>query len=256
VRSRAAAGVAVAVALGAAACGGDESAEAARHLRRGTAGESIEIAGIPEDGVLQGNTATLELTNAGVRVVEPDGDTSGRTGHYVVFVDADPPTVGQRVEPGEGVIEAWGNPVRITGLRPGAHQVSVVVADGTARRMSEHVATAEMVVRPPSLHASAPETNEAGEPVPVSIELDGPEVVPTGPDASAAIGPFALFVDREPTAPDVPVPEERGIIHSSDRVVNVPGLGGGEHVVWVVLLKGDKTPHDPFVADRVLFEVG
>lgn len=255
-RSRWAAGLAVTVALGAlAACGGDDSFERARELRRRNAGADIEIAGIPEDGVLLGNTATLELSASRLRLVEPEGDTSGRTGHFVVFVDAEPVPVGAEVESGEGVIEAFENPVRVTGLLTGSHELSVVVADGAGRRMNDHVATATVRVKPPTLNASAPAENEADRPVAVSIEVEGVEPAPPGPDASGATGHFALFVDREPTPLGDPVPVERGIIHSSDLVVNVPELGGGEHFVWVMLLKGDKTPFDPFVADKVVFEV-
>ena len=255
-RSRLAAGLAITVGLGAlAACGDDDSFERARELRRRNAGAELKIAGIPEDGNLLGNTATLELSAAELRVVEPDGDTSGRTGHFVVFVDAEPVPVGEKVEPGEGVIEAFENPVRITGLDSGRHEVSVVVADGAARRMNDHLATATMQVKPPTLKATAPEKNEAGKPVAISIEVEGVQPAPAGPDTSGATGHFALFLDREPTALGDPVPVERGIIHSSDLVVNVPDLGGGEHFVWVMLVKGDKTPFDPFVADKVVLEV-
>lgn len=255
-RSRLAGGLAMAVALGAlAACGGDDSFDRARELRRGSAGAELEVVGIPEDGVLQGNTATLEINNAGVRLVEPDGDTSGRTGHLVVFVDAEPVAVGEKAEAGEGVIEAWENPVRITGLTSGRHEIAVIVADGNRVRMSENAATAEMRVNRPTLHATAPEKNEAGASVPIAIEVEGVQVAPPGPDTSGATGHFALFVNREPTAPGVPVPQERGVLLASDTVVNVPGLGGGEHFVWVMLVKGDGTPFDPFVADRVHFEV-
>lgn len=255
-RSRLAAGLAAAVALGAlAACGGDDSSERARELRRRTAGEGLEISGVPENGVLEGNTATLELQNARVRVVEPEGDTSGRTGHYVVFVDREPVPVGGKAEPGEGVVESWKNPVRITGLSPGAHEVSVVMVDGNHVRMGEAVATAEMQVEPPTLDATAPEENEVGAPVAVSIEVEGVQVAPPGPDTSGATGHFALFVDREPTAMGEPVPDERGVLTAFDTVVNLPVLGGGEHFVWVVLVRGDGTPFDPLVADRVHFDI-
>lgn len=255
-RSRLAAGLAVTVALGAlAGCGGDDSFERARELRRRDAGADLRIGGIPEDGMLLGNTATLELSASGLRLVEPDGDTSGRTGHFVVFVDAEPVGVGARVEPGEGVIEAFENPVRVTGLGVGSHELAVVVADGASRRMNDHLATATVRVKPPTLKASAPRENAAGAPVPVSIEVEGVQPAPAGPDTSGATGHFALFVDREPPPPGDPVPVERGIVHSADLVVNVPDLEGGEHFVWVVLLKGDRTPFDPLVADRVVFEV-
>lgn len=246
----------VVVALG--ACGGDESAEMARDLRRRQAGADLEIAGIPEGGVVLGNTATLELNNPGVRIVEPDGDTSGRTGHFALFVDRDPVAVGDEIKEAEdeGVIEATESPVRISGLRPGPHTVAVVLADGRHRRMSDRVVTAELRVEGVALQASAPPKTEPRQPVILSIEVQGVQVAPPNGDTSGATGHFAVFIDREPTAAGTPVPEERGVIHTSDQVVAVPDLGSGEHFVWVMLVKGDKTPFDPFVADKVTFEVG
>lgn len=237
-------------------CGGDDSAEAARELRRRTAGAELEIAGIPEDGVLLGNTVELELSGAGVRIVEPDGDTSGRTGHYAVFVDREPVALGEEIPEDDDVIEASESPVEITGLLPGPHEVVVVLADGRSRRIGENAARAEMEVRGPSVQASAAPSTEPDQPVVVSIEVEGVQVAQPAGDTSGATGHFALFVDREPTAAGEPVPEERGILHTADQVVAVPDLGSGEHFVWVVLLKGDKTPFDPLVADKVEFEVG
>ena len=255
-RSRVAGVLALALVTGVlGACGGDESAEAARELRRRNAGAELEVKGIPEDGLLLGNTVDLELANPGVRIVEPDGDTSGRTGHYGVFVDREPPPPGGEVVAGEDVLEATASPVKVTGLLPGAHEVAVVLVDGNRRRMGENVARAEMRVEGPSVQATATPPPEPRQPLVVNIVVEGVQVAPPNGDTSGATGHFAIFVDREPTAVGAPVPEERGVLHTPDQVVAVEDIGTGEHFVWVVLLKGDKTPFDPLVGDKVSIDI-
>jgi len=44
---------------------------------------------------IKGNVVTLDVTSSGITITAADGDTSGHTGHYHVFVDREP------VEPGE-----------------------------------------------------------------------------------------------------------------------------------------------------------
>lgn len=248
-------GVLALLAVMSTACGGDQSAEAARELRRRKAGAELKVAGIPEGGVVQGNTATLELSGAGVRIVEPDGDTSGRTGHYAVFVDAEPVPMGEEIVEGEDVIVSTEDKVQVPGLAPGAHELAVVLADGNRRRIGERVARAELRVVSPSVHATATPPAEPGQPVVLTITAVGVQISPPNADVSQATGHFAVFVDREPSPPGTPVPEERGIVHTSDTVVALPHVGPGEHFVWVLLLRGDKTPFEPMIADRVQFEV-
>ena len=251
--------VVAAVAVAAAAmgaCGGDDSADAARELRRRTAGEELEVKGVPEGGTLTGNTVELELSGAGVRIVEPDGDTSGRTGHYVVFLDRDPVPMGDRIpEAGENVVEGFESPIELTGLTPGRHTATVVLSDGARRRIGETEARTEMTVQRPTLAATA-EDVEAKDPVIIEVEVQGVQLVEANGDTSGTTGHFAVFVDREPTAAGAPVPDELGIVFTAaDRIV-LEDLGGGEHELWVVLVNGAKVPFDPMVADKVTVEVG
>ena len=248
-------GVLALLAVVSTACGGDESAEAARELRRRKAGAELKVAGIPEGGVVQGNTATLELSGAGVRIVEPDGDTSGRTGHYAVFVDTEPVAMGEEVVEGEDVIESTEDKVQVTGLAPGAHELAVVLADGNRRRIGETVARAEVRVVGPSVYATAAPPTEPRQPVVLTITAVGVQITPPNADVSQATGHFAVFLDREPTPLGTPVPDERGIVNTSDTVVALRDIGSGEHFVWVLLLRGDKTPFEPMITDRVEFEV-
>lgn len=246
--------VAVALALLSTACGGDESAEAAREQRRRDAGANLEVTA-PEEPVA-GNVAELELSGAGVRIVEPDGDTSGRTGHYAVFVDREPVPLNRRIPDDPDVLQVSEGTVRLTGLSVGRHEVAVTLADGARRRLGETVARAELTVLGPSVQASAAPESPARQPVVVSVTVEGVTVVPPAGDTSGATGHFAVFVDREPTAAGAPVPRERGILITHEQTIAVPDLPNGEHEIWVVLVKGDGTPFDPLVADRVVVEVG
>ncbi|MGQ0521620.1 MAG: DUF4399 domain-containing protein [Actinomycetota bacterium] len=253
--------VVLAVAVGSAfalsGCGGDDSAEAAEALRRRAAGEELKVEGVPDDGVLMGNTVELELSGAGVEVVEPDGDTSGRTGHYAVFVDREPVAVGERVpEDDDDVHEVTEDTVQLAGLAAGAHVVKVVIADGRHRRMGPAEAEAEFTVKAPTLQASAADVESSKDPVVVRVEVSGVTLAPPDGSTAATSGHYAVFIDREPTAAGAPVPTERGIVMAATPTVALDDVGGGEHELWVVLVDGAGVPFDPLVADRVTVEVG
>lgn len=238
-------------------CGGDDSAEAAQALRRRTAGEELKIEGVPDDGALAGNVAKLELSGAGVRIVEPDGDTSGRTGHYAVFVDREPVAVGEEIpQDDDGVHEITEDEVQLAGLAAGAHDVKVVIADGRHRRMGPAEADAELTVKAPTLHASAADVESSKDPVVVRVEVSGVTLAPPDGSTAATSGHFAVFIDREPTAAGAPVPTERGIVSAATPTVALDDLGRGEHELWVVLVNGAGVPFDPLVADKVTVEVG
>ena len=245
-----------------AACGGDDSAAQARALRRETAGEKLKIekpkekGGGAAAGAPAGNVVELKLSGAGLEIVEPDGDTSGRTGHYVVFVNKDPVPFGARIPEERDVIETEESSVTVTGLTAGAHKVTLVLADGAHRRIGTTSADTSLTVTAPTLRASALRKSPPKQPVVVSVAVQGVGVAPPDGSAATGTGHFAVFVDRDPTAAGAPVPAERGIIRTADQTISVPDLGGGEHEIWVVLVKGDETPFDPMVADKIDVEVG
>jgi len=238
------------------ACGGDDSAAMAKAHLRETVGEDLKIAGLPDDGRLTGNVAKLELSGAGLKIVEPDGDTSGRTGHYVVFVDREAVPLGAKIPEGRDVIETSEGELAIPGFTAGPHTVSLVLSDGSHRRIGTNAAEAEFTVAGPTLRATALPKSPAKQPVVISVTVE--EVGVAAPDGSSATGTghFDVFVDREPTALDKTVPTERGILHTGEQTISVPDLGGGEHEVWVLLVRGDETPFDPMVADKVVVEIG
>ncbi|MEX2393208.1 MAG: hypothetical protein WD826_01890, partial [Actinomycetota bacterium] len=50
---------------------------------------SIQFAdSIPE--TIEGNVLPLPVTYSGIEIVAADGDTSGDTGHFHIFIDSDP----------------------------------------------------------------------------------------------------------------------------------------------------------------------
>lgn len=238
-----------------AGCGGDDSAEDARDLRRRQAGEKLAVKGIPKGGDVPGNVVELELSGAGVKLAEPEGDTSGRSGHYVVFVDREPVAMGEKIPDDRDVVEATEPKVQLTGLTIGPHEVAVVLADGAHRRMGEKVARAEMNVKGPSVQASASDAKPK-QPVILSLTVEGVTVAEPNGDTSGATGHFAVFVDREPTAAGEPVPKERGVITTAQQTIAVHDLGAGEHELWVAMVNGAAAPLDPMVADKVVVEVG
>ena len=247
--------VAAMAALSLAGCGGDDSAELAREQRRREAGEKLEIKGIPDGGNVEGNVVELELSGAGVKLVAPDGDTSGRTGHYVVFVDRQPVPVGGKIPEGRDVLESEKATVEVTGLTAGRHQVFVVLSDGAHRRMGEHAADAALNVKAPTLRATVADV-EAKKPVVVDVKVEGVGIVEPDGNTSGGTGHFAVFVDREPTAAGAPVPTEQGIVSTAQQRIVLKGLTSGEHEIWVVLVNGAGVPFDPLVADKVVVEVG
>lgn len=266
--------VALALAAGAlAGCGGDDSLAKATALRRQSAGAKLKVAG-PKDGKAAGNVVDLKLSGAGVAIVEPEGDTSGKTGHYVVFVDRDPVPFGRKIPDEPGVIESEKATVRVAGLRSGSHEATVVLADGAGRRIGRKSASTTFSVTAPTLVATAPDKTKAKQPVTVEVTVEGVTIVAAPPPAAPAAtgsttppstapaapaagptGHFAVFVDRDPTDAGMAVPTQRGIMKTADNPIALPDLGHGEHELWIVLVKADDTPFDPMVAAKVDVEV-
>lgn len=254
--TRRAAQVAGLVAMLLPACGGDDTMEAARQVRRETAGEDLKITEPADGATVQGNVVDLNLEGAGIRVVAADGDTSGRSGHYHVFIDRPPVPFGRVIPQERDIVHASTSPIRLTGLPPGPHRLAVVLGDGAHRRIGRRGPTVTVNVAGPSVRADVLPETPAGQPVVLSVRADGVSVVPPDAPAPAGAGHLDVFVNRDPTAADQPVPMERGIVHTGDQTIAIQDLPAGEHFVWVVLVDGQHRRVDPFVADRVTVRVG
>ncbi len=96
---------------------------------------------------VEGDTAVLTMKVGGITIVAPDGDTSGKSGHFHVFIDREPLKEGETIPKEEGIVHSADNPIRVTGLSPGEHELTVVLGDGTHKRIHGEIeATTEVTI--------------------------------------------------------------------------------------------------------------
>ena len=242
------------VALVAAACGGDDQ------FREGEGSKVIETAGIElsasAPSTVEGNVVTLELEAEGIDIVPADGDTSGRAGHFHVFVDRTPVRGGEEIPREPGIIHSAEGTVVVPGLDVGRHELHVVLGDGAHMRIGDYQETLVVTVRGPSVDASVPAQITANTPFPVDVAVEGVELKPADGDTSGKTGHLHLFIDKEPPEPGAGIPTgDPAIIHSAVSPITVPGLASGEHTLWVVLGNGAHQVWDPVVMDRIAVTV-
>ena len=204
-----------------------------------------------KDPTKKGNSLTLGVKARGVEIKPADGDTSGKTGHFHVFIDREPIPVGDVIPQGEGIVHAAKTPIKLYGLSKGEHTFTVVLGDGAHRRIAtESVVEATVDFLGPFVDASAPESIEEGDDLEIELEADGIELAEPDGDASGETGHFHVFVDpaKAPTE-GMKVPGGQGVIRTIDRSVTIPDLSEGEHTIYIAL--GDGTHHlfDPAVMD-------
>ena len=255
-RALAASLAALVVGLGAAGCGDDDG--------NGRAGPATAAAAQPAPplvftsppaGSISGNVVTFEVAANGLSIVAANGDTSGATGHFHVFVDRPVPASGEVIPREAGIIHTTDSRVTLSGLTAGRHHIAVVLGDGVHRRIGPHVVEADVMVHGPSVVVSAPPTVAAGEPVTIDARVDGLHLTPADGDRSGQTGHLHFFVDRPPTPADQPIPREDGIIHTTETTVSIPGLASGPHTVWVVAGDGVHAPLTPSVMAKTTFIV-
>ncbi len=258
IRTVAAAAVALALL---AACGEDDPVTTTTASTTGpgattaSAEPSVSIVGPAAGTVVEGNVVSLDLESAGITIVKADGDTSGTTGHYHVFIDRDPVAPGAVIPAEAGIVHSADDPVVLTGLAVGTHRLSVILGDGTHSRLGEALAETTVDVKGPSIDASAPATATAGQPVEITVKVEGLNIVAADGDTSGATGHLHVFIDRDPTPAGQPIPVEAGIIHTTATTITVPDLTPGAHTLWVVAGDGLHQPLNPRVADKVTVTV-
>jgi hypothetical protein len=218
-------------------------------------GPSLKIASPKTGSNADGNVVRLDLTATGINIVKADGDTSGKTGHFHVFIDKEPVAAGAVIERTAGIVHSADNPVVLTGLSVGYHTFTVVLGDGGHRRIGNASARTQVEVKGPSVDASAPATSAAGQPLSVEVKMQGVTLVAADGDTSGKTGHLHVFVDRDPTAAGQAIPKEAGIIHTAATPIKVEGLTAGEHTIWVVLGDGVHVPFAPMVADMLTVTV-
>ncbi len=241
------------VALGLlAACGNDDPATVASVPSSATPAPSALSILTPSSGsTVNGNVVSLDLQSAGLAIVKADGDTSGRSGHYHLFIDREPVAPGAAIPKEAGIVHTTDDPVLLTGLAVGAHRVVVVHGDGAHVRMGTTQAEVTVKVDGPSVDATAPASSPAGRPVAVNVKVEGLTIVKADGDTSGRTGHLHVFVDREPMPGGQAIPVEAGIIHSAETNIDVASLAPGEHTLWVVAGDGAHVPLNPRVMDKL-----
>lgn len=135
--------------------------------------QSVTVISPASGTSIGGNVASIALGSTGVQIVKADGDSSGKTGHFHIFIDRDPVAAGQTIPKEAGIVHSTDNPVVLTGLTIGRHRLVVVFGDGDHARIGTAQAEMTVDVTGPSIHATTPPTVAAGTSVRIHIAVDG-----------------------------------------------------------------------------------
>ena len=245
------------LALLTAVCGGDDDDQQATPSE--TTGPKLTISSPAEDAEIEGNVVQLNLSAQAIEIKAADGDTSGKTGHFHVFIDREPVAVGQPIPREAGIVHSAVNPIPITGLSVGEHKLTVVFGDGAHTRITDLSDSVTIKVNGPSVDATAPATATAGQPVTVDVKVEGVKLVPGAEDQppTTETGHLHAFIDVDPNlvAPGASIPVDPKIIHFAANSVTIPSLTAGEHNIWIVLGNGAHVPFEPLVMDKVTITV-
>ena len=211
----------------------------------------------PETGtIVRGNVVTLRVSAQGIHIVKADGDTSGMSGHYHVFVDRTPVQPGAVIPKAANIIHSAVAPIVVTGLAPGSHQLFVVLGDGTHHRLGRAVVHTSVHVKGPSVHVTGPATAAVGQPFSINVRTWGVRLLPADGDTTHTTGHLHVFIDRAPSAAGQPIPKTSDVIHTAATKIDVPAfLTPGEHTLWVVLGDGNHVPFAPPVMDKLTVTV-
>lgn len=219
---------------------------------------SLSLAKAPPSSV-RGNVVSLDMSVKGIEIVKADGDTSGKSGHFHVFIDRDPVAVGETIPKERGIVHSAEDPIKIWGLTPGEHTFAIVLGDGTHKRIQGDLEeTATVDVKGPSVQGTAPATIDKGDDLTIGLKAQGVEIVKADGKRSKDTGHFHVLIDPSspPQAGDViPAPEDNKVIHTTESETTVKGLSTGEHTIWVVLGDGQHYAFDPPVMDKLTVTV-
>lgn len=227
---------------------------------------SLSIGSVPKSA--GGNVVTIPVTVQGIEIVKADGDTSGKTGHFHVFVDSDPVAAGTTIEKKRGIVHSADNPIKVFGLEPGSHTFTVVLGNGAHQRIGTMQDEVTVDVKGPSVQGSAPATVESGDDYTIALKSEGIDVVPPGggmregtaesPGATTVKGHYVVLIDpaTPPQAGTVmPQGEEGKVYHTGESSVSVPDLAKGEHIAWIVGVDESHKALEPAVMDKLTVTV-
>lgn len=245
--------------LATAACGDDDTPDAASNGATTTeaSGPAVEITAPADGASVKGNVVTLDLAVEDFEITKADGDTSGKTGHFHVFIDKDPVGEGEAIAKEAGIVHTTEDPATLTGLTAGEHRIVVVLGDGAHQRVGGAQDEITVTVEGPTVDASAPATLTAGSPLSVEAKVEGITLVKADGDTSGKSGHLHVFVDKDPAqykGQAIPAGDP-AIIHSATSPVAVTGLAAGEHTIWVVVGDGTHKALDPPVVDKLTVTV-
>ncbi|MGH9225973.1 MAG: DUF6130 family protein, partial [Acidimicrobiales bacterium] len=160
-----------------AACADDNPSATPTTVAGATTAPTLSIVAPTKGTAVKGNVVSLDVASAGLTIVKADGDTSGRSGHYHVFIDRDPVAPGAAIPVEAGVVHSADDPIVLSGLAVGTHRLALVVGDGAHKRLGSMVAETTVTVTGPSVDASTPATSPAGQPVVLTVKVDGLTIV-------------------------------------------------------------------------------
>ena len=205
----------------------------------------------------EGNSLTLGVKTRGIEIKPADGDTSGKTGHFHVFIDRDPVPVGEVIPQGEDVVHSAKAPIKLYGLSKGRHTFAVVLGDGAHRRIAtESIVEATVEFLGPFVDATAPARIKEGDDLEIEIESEGIDIRAPDGDTSGESGHFHVFVDPLKTPKEaMKVSGSDGAIRTERSPVTIEGLEKGEHTIYVALGDGKHQLFDPAVMDLLTVTV-
>jgi uncharacterized protein DUF4399 len=238
--------------LTASACAGNSAPELATTT---TAATPLHITSPADMARIAGNVVLLQMQTT-MTIMKADGDTSGKTGHFHVFIDRPPVKIGAAIPKEKGIIHSADNPIVVPGLTKGMHTLTVVLGNGNHVRITNAKAIVHVRVDGPTVVATAPATIAAGTPLSIEVKVDGVTLVKADGDTSGKTGHLHAFVDVPPVDPGVVIPSGNpAIIHSATSPIVVNGLLAGEHTIWIVLGDGTHTAFKDSARDKVVVTV-
>jgi len=242
----------VSLAVAGSACGVQGEDEPADATKSTVTGPTVEITSPSTGTSVKGNVVTLALKLDGLSVVAADGNTCGKSGHIHLFLDREPVAAGAAIPKEPGIVHTVDNPVRLTGLSVGKHDITVVLVDGALTRIGTAEDRVNLTVEGPSIDATAPHGGGHGGSCADRLQGD------RRPDREGRRR--RLRKDRphprprrqaaSRRRPAIPKPDDGSIIHTAESSVEIPNLAPGEHSFLIVLGDGVHRPIDPLVADN------
>ncbi len=204
---------------------------------------------------VEGNVVTIPVNIKGIKIVKADGDTSGKSGHFHVFIDRNPVKVGKTIPKMRGIVHSSDNPIKIYGLTPGRHVFRIVLGNGEHKRILGKIRHHVRVnVKGPGVQGTVAPTAKKGEDVTVQLASEGVKIVDPGSESSANEAHYHVIVD--PTTPPKAGSMDRDEAYmTAASSVTLKGLSAGEHVIWVVLEDKDHKALDPPVMDKLTVTV-